>query len=173
MFEKYTERAKRAVYFARQSALRLSSPAIDAGHLLLGLVREDPELFEILSPESKGHLDDIRRNIESSYDEQPKGRASTDLPLSRTGKKIVEIAGDQSLRNNQSYIGTEHLLLAILIADDYYAMNWLIRFVSVPLTTSRVLLQYGFDAKQVAERVSKGSLTPQTRTTSSTKDENP
>ena len=42
MFERYTEKARRSIFFARYEASQFGSPSIETEHLLLGLLREDP-----------------------------------------------------------------------------------------------------------------------------------
>jgi Clp amino terminal domain, pathogenicity island component len=60
MFERYTEKARRAIFFARYAASQYGSPYIESEHLLLGLLREDR------APAS--YIESIRREIESGYD---------------------------------------------------------------------------------------------------------
>jgi ATP-dependent Clp protease ATP-binding subunit ClpA len=51
MFERYTEGARRAVFFARYEAIQIGSGYIETEHILLGLLREDKALFRRLLPE--------------------------------------------------------------------------------------------------------------------------
>lgn len=63
MFERYTEKARRVIFFARYEASQFGSPYIESEHLLLGLVREDKALNKrFLRP---GAIDDIRSVIEA------------------------------------------------------------------------------------------------------------
>ena len=48
MFERYTEKARRTVFFARYEASQFGSPVIDTEHLLLGLLREDKTVYRWL-----------------------------------------------------------------------------------------------------------------------------
>ena len=48
MFERYTEKARRVIFFARYEASQFGSPCIETEHLLLGLLREDKALVRSL-----------------------------------------------------------------------------------------------------------------------------
>jgi hypothetical protein len=111
MFERYTEKARRAVFFARYEASRFGSPAIDAEHLLLGLLREDVGLRRWLP---KTDPDTIRRRIEEQSEKHEKISTSVDLPLSATAKHVLKEAANEADRLTSDRIGPEHLFLALL-----------------------------------------------------------
>ena len=81
MFERHTDRARRAIFFARYEASRLGSPRIEAEHLLLGLVREDKRLTAhfLRSWES---LESIRQQIEQHAPAHERVASPVDLPMS-------------------------------------------------------------------------------------------
>ncbi|MBP1611023.1 MAG: clpC, partial [Acidobacteria bacterium] len=64
MFEKYTEKARRVIFFARYEASQFGSPFIETEHLLLGLIREDKNLTTRFFPKSGASIDSIRKEIE-------------------------------------------------------------------------------------------------------------
>jgi hypothetical protein len=113
MFERYTERARRVIFFARYEASQFGSLSIETEHLLLGLLREDSNLekrfFPDLSPANS-----IRTDIEGRLPVREKVATSIDLPLSNECKRILAYAGEEADRLNYRLIGTEHMLLAIL-----------------------------------------------------------
>jgi Clp amino terminal domain, pathogenicity island component len=111
MFERYTEKARRAIFFARYEASHYGSPVIDTEHLLLGLVREDKALGRSLS---KASSETIRQRIDDHSPPQPSTSTSVDLPLSGASKRILKYAADEADRLSHRQIGTEHLLLGIL-----------------------------------------------------------
>jgi ATP-dependent Clp protease ATP-binding subunit ClpC len=55
MFERYTEKARRTIFFARYEASHFGSPYIETEHLLLGLLRENHELVRLL-PQGSGEF---------------------------------------------------------------------------------------------------------------------
>ena len=64
MFERYTERARRVIFFARYEASQLGSPSIESEHLLLGLIREGKGLTSRLFGKSQLSTEEIRKDIE-------------------------------------------------------------------------------------------------------------
>ena len=111
MFERYTESARRVIFFARYEASGFGSTTIEAEHLLLGLMREDKDLFNV---RLRNSVESIRAEIEGRTPRQTKTSTSTDLPLSNQCKRILGYAGEEASQLNHRNIGTEHLLLAIL-----------------------------------------------------------
>ena len=112
MFERFTEKARRVIFFARYEAGEFGSPVIDTEHLLLGLVREEKLLCFRWVP--RAHPETIRAAVESWTKRQSKTATSIDLPLSPASKRILDYAKEQADRLNSKPIGTEHLLLGLL-----------------------------------------------------------
>jgi hypothetical protein len=96
MFERYTEKARRVIFFARYEASRFGSPYIETEHMLLGLLREDKgllrQLILNLSAES------VRQQIESATLIREKIQTLVDLPLSN---ESGEDLGGGNLRPGQ------------------------------------------------------------------------
>ena len=113
MFERYTERARRVIFFARYEASQFGSIAIETEHLLLGLIREEKNLTNrfLRNPSS---IENIRKEIEGRTTIREKISTSIDLPLSNESKRILAYANEEAERLNHRHIGTEHLLLGIL-----------------------------------------------------------
>ena len=65
MFERYTEQARRALFFARYEAFQLGSPSIETEHVLLGLFREEHSLTSSVFARARLSIDDVRREIEA------------------------------------------------------------------------------------------------------------
>ncbi len=115
MFERYTEKARRVVFFARYEASQYGSPQIEPEHLLLGLVHEERLLCGQWLPNAQP--DSIRQKIDRSFERRPATPTSVDLPLSLTGRAVLLHAKDEADRMNSRQIGTEHLLLGLLHED--------------------------------------------------------
>jgi ATP-dependent Clp protease ATP-binding subunit ClpC len=114
MFEKYTEKARRVIFFARYEASQFGSPYIETEHLLLGLIREDKNLTSRFLPKANATIQDIRREIEGRTLVRDKVSTSVDLPFSEESKRVLNSAADESERLSHKHIGTEHLLLGLL-----------------------------------------------------------
>jgi ATP-dependent Clp protease ATP-binding subunit ClpC len=117
MFERYTEKARRVIFFARYEASQFGAQAIEAEHILLGLLREDKQLGHKFFRTPHSTVESIRREIEGRTILREKVSASVDLPLSSSAKRVLSFAADESERLGHRHIGTEHLLLGILRED--------------------------------------------------------
>jgi len=117
MFERYTERARRVLFFARYEASQLGSVSIETEHLLLGLIREGKGLTSRIFARSEVVLDSIRKEIEGRTVLREKVSTSVDIPFSAETKRALQYAAEEADRLLHTYIGTEHLLLGILRED--------------------------------------------------------
>jgi len=113
MFERYTEKARRVVFFARYEASQFGSPYIETEHLLLGLLREDKGLTNRFL-RSHAAVEFIRKQVEGHTVAREKTSTSVDLPLSNESKRVLAYAGEEADRLANPHIGTEHLLLGLL-----------------------------------------------------------
>src|SRR5438876_2415645 len=136
MFERYTEGARRTIFFALYEARRRGSPEIDTEHLLLGLLRDD-----------KGLIRQVLLNLdyESSYRDIAGAASpvatfprSVDLPLSNHAKQVLKYACDEAERLNSKYIGTEHLLLGLLCNAEFASAKLLAKTTSLDSLRKRV-----------------------------------
>src|SRR5437899_8829347 len=113
MFERYTEKAQRVIFFARYEASQFGSPYIETEHLLLGLLHEDKALtFRFLR--SHASVESIRKQIEGHITIREKLSTSVDLPLSNEYKRVLAYAAEEAERLSHKHVGTEHLLLGLL-----------------------------------------------------------
>jgi hypothetical protein len=106
MFERYTEKARRTIFFARYEASQYGSPYIETEHLLLGLMREDKRWTELQQQAA-------RKQVESRSG-SPKISTTVDLPLSTESRRVLAFGAEEADRLGHRHIGTEHLLLGLL-----------------------------------------------------------
>jgi ATP-dependent Clp protease ATP-binding subunit ClpC len=114
MFERYTERARRVLFFARYEATQMGSTSIETEHLLLGLIREGKGLTSRIFARSHLSLDSIRKEIEGRTVFREKVSTSVEIPFSSDTKRVLQFAAEEADRLLHTYIGTEHLLLGLL-----------------------------------------------------------
>lgn len=114
MFERYTEGARRTIFFARYEASQIGSAYIETEHILLGLLREDSSLFRRLLPDVEYEL--IHKDVitHTRLEGGKKLAPSTDLPLSNESKRVLAFGAEEAERLAHRHIGTEHLLLGLL-----------------------------------------------------------
>ena len=108
MFEKFTEPARRVIFFARVEAIQYGSATIETEHLLLGLIREDKLLLRLFLPDSKT-IDGIRDQINQQAETRQKASTSVDMPMSDECVRILGHTAEEG-----EIIGTGQLLLGIL-----------------------------------------------------------
>jgi ATP-dependent Clp protease ATP-binding subunit ClpC len=143
MFERYTEKARRVLFFARYEASQLGSPHIETEHLLLGLIREDKTLTARFLPKSNTTLQDIRKEIEGRTIVREKISTSLDLPFSEESKSVLNYAAEESDRLSHNHIGPEHILLGLLCEEQSIA--------------SEILREHGIRPGMVRDELSRDS----------------
>ncbi|MEP7271616.1 MAG: ATP-dependent Clp protease ATP-binding subunit [Acidobacteriota bacterium] len=121
MFERYTEKARRVIFFARYEASQFGAAQIEAEHILLGLLREDKHLTTRFFNRSQGSVESIRKEIEGRTILRERISTSVDLPLSLEAKRVLAFAAEESERLGHRHIGTEHLLLGLLREENSIA----------------------------------------------------
>ena len=108
----FTPRAQEALKSSRDYALEYRSSSVCVEHLLLGLVSQPRGLLREIFDISGYGIDDFREYIEEGM---PRGKRKSDnITFSEEFKAILEIACDSANSLAQSYVGTEHLLIAII-----------------------------------------------------------
>jgi hypothetical protein len=123
MFERYTESARQAIFFAREEASKFGSSCIESEHLLLGTMRScELELNELLKlKELEGAL---RGDLSASA--QLDTTSKRDVPLSNKSKRILAYAAEEAARLNSPGISSGHLLLGILRESEGGASRFLL-----------------------------------------------
>jgi len=115
MFERFTEKARRVIFFARYEASQFGTAAIEPEHLLLGLMREDRTLTARFLVRAKDSAESIRKEVEwRAPPLREKISTSVELPLAEETKRVLQYAHEESSRLQHRHIGTEHLLLGLL-----------------------------------------------------------
>ncbi len=117
MFERFTDRARRTVVAAQDEARLLGHNHIGSEHLLLGLL-DVPGGVALQVLESAGITAEAARvqlaEIAGPGSKSPKGH----IPFTPRAKKVLELSLREALDQGKSYIGTEHILLAVIRDSD-------------------------------------------------------
>ena len=122
MFEKYTEKARRTIFFARYEVSELGGQSIGPEHLLLGLLRDDKSLIpRLLREQDETVREAIRRRLVERSRVGGKISASVEIPLADEAKNVLWYAAEESEGMGHRHIGTEHLLLGLLRVEDSFA----------------------------------------------------
>ena len=123
MWQRFTENARKAVFYAQEEAGRLGQNAVGPEHLLLSLLhgygeadgasRQEPNMAVVL-------LEQLGIDLAALYTEtkaacpQGDGRLKQDMMLTPAAKRVIDLAYDEAKQLKHSYIGTEHLLLGLI-----------------------------------------------------------
>lgn len=112
MFERYTEKARRIIFFARYEASQYGSPYIEVPHLLLGIVRESIAIFRLVSNTDGVTIHKAIKDLCIQSGERT--ATSVDLPLSQACKQCLAFAAEEAKTLEHEHIGPEHVLLGVL-----------------------------------------------------------
>lgn len=140
MFERYTEKARRVIFFARYEASMYGCPTIETEHLLLGLLRENYKSAKRLLPKLASR-EKIQEQIESGVKRGERISTSVEMPLSLESKQALTFAGEEATRIGHRLIGPEHLLLGLLRVEKGIA--------------SEILSKYQADLDSVRKEIGK------------------
>lgn len=142
MFERYTEKARRVIFFARYEASVFGSAEITTEHLLLALIREEPREVKSLVPGLTPEW--TRHEIEKRIPAQKPIPKSVDMPLSQPAKRVLAYAAEEAERLGHKHIGCEHLLLALAREKDTLA--------------GQLLLEQGFEIGKARDELRRIAL---------------
>jgi ATP-dependent Clp protease ATP-binding subunit ClpC len=156
VFERYTEKARRVIFFARYEASQYGSPYIETEHLLLGLMREDKALANRFLRQ-QGSIESIRKEIEARITIRERISTSVEVPLSAECKRILNMAAEEAERLGHKHVGTEHLLLGILREEKCFGAEILMER-GLRLSTLREELARTSGEKTAAARPKETSL---------------
>jgi ATP-dependent Clp protease ATP-binding subunit ClpC len=141
MFERYTEKARRVIYFARREASEYGIRQIESEHILLGLFRENPALLQtLLGPDAEETQ--IRKEIEKIIGRGERFSTAVEIPLTKESKKILTLAAEEADAIARRHIGSAHLLLALIAVRRSRA--------------GRILAAMGFKLHSLRQRLASG-----------------
>jgi hypothetical protein len=136
MFERYTEQARRVIFFARYEASQYGSPCIETEHILLGILRE--RCVPQLPPDT---MEPIRKQIDARTPKRRSVSTSVDLRLSNACKRVLAYAAEEAERLAHRWIGGQHVLLGLLHEENCVA--------------TEILHQYGLELGHLRQQFAK------------------
>ena len=141
MFDKFTNRAKQVIKLAKKEAQRLNHNYLGTEHVLLGLMKLGQGIAVNVLRSLNLDYDIIRSEVERIVGFGPEIQVYGDPALTGKVKKVFEFANEEASNLNHNYVGTEHLLLALLRQTDGVA--------------AQVLENLNIDLKEVRKEVLK------------------
>jgi hypothetical protein len=156
MFERYSEKARRTIFFARFEASQFGSQVIDTEHLLLGLLRENKRIALMLG---EGAARAIRSQIDARVPRHEPIPTSVDLPLGKAAQQVLKYASEEADRLSHRHIGSEHLFLGLVREKDCLAAQ-----VLQPYATNVEQMRTKFEKEGETEQVPASDLGGSVRT---------
>ncbi|MCA9000865.1 MAG: ATP-dependent Clp protease ATP-binding subunit [Planctomycetes bacterium] len=114
MFDRFTDRAKKVMNFARQEAQRFNHEYLGTEHILLGLIKEGDGVAAHVLKNMGVDMTKIRMEIEKIVKTGPSMVTMGQLPFTQMAKKVLELSMEEASSLSHNYIGTEHLLLGLI-----------------------------------------------------------
>ncbi|MDA1223354.1 MAG: NDP-hexose 4-ketoreductase, partial [Planctomycetota bacterium] len=139
MFDRFTDRAKKVMSFARQEAQKFNHEYIGTEHILLGLVQEGSGVAANVLKNMNIDLEKVRHEVEKIVKTGPSMVTMGQLPFTPRAKKVLELSMEEASQLNHNYIGTEHLLLGLIKENEGIA--------------AQVLMNLGVKLDEVREEV--------------------
>ena len=157
MWQRFTERARKAVFYAQEEAGKWGENFVGPEHLLLGLVHEDDNLAARILTRLGVKTETVRKEVQARL--QPgEGEAGKDMQLTPAAKSVVDGAYDEAKRLGDNYIGGEHLLLAMLREEAGLASEVLAQLGVTPEGVGEQLQEIKDASKQEADKPSEELL---------------
>ncbi|MEW5884355.1 MAG: Clp protease N-terminal domain-containing protein, partial [Armatimonadota bacterium] len=113
MWQRFTERARKAVFFAQEEAQKFGEGYVSTEHLLLGLVRDEDSVAARVLVGLNLTLEGIREEVLKRLP-RAQGKTTHEMTLTPRAKKVIDLAYDEARELDNDYIGTEHLLMGLL-----------------------------------------------------------
>jgi len=113
MWQRFTERARKSIFYAQEEAGGLGENYVSTEHMILGLIREEDNMACRILGRLNVSPYKIRFEIERQVT-RGDGRLGQDMQLTPRAKRVIDLAYDEARQLNNNYIGTEHLLLGLI-----------------------------------------------------------
>ncbi|MEN8262415.1 MAG: ATP-dependent Clp protease ATP-binding subunit [Nitrospirota bacterium] len=117
MFEKFTERGRKVIIYAREEAEKRQNDYLGTEHLLLGLLREEESLPMVIIKKMGLSAEELRMEVERNLPTGSNILTFGDIPFTPRAKKVLELAVEEARLLGHSYIGREHLLNGLIRED--------------------------------------------------------
>ncbi len=113
MWQRFTERARKVVFFAQEEAQKFGEGYVSTEHLLLGLVRDEDSVAARVLDKLGVSLERVREEVEKQLPRAER-KSVQEMTLTPRAKRVIDLAYDEARSLNNNYIGTEHLLLGLI-----------------------------------------------------------
>ncbi len=138
MWQRFTENARKVVFYAQEEARRLGDNYVSTEHLLLGITRVPESAGALMLKRLGVELDVVRASVEAHV-ARGKNKKVQNIQLTPRTKRVIDLAYDEAQQLHHNYIGAEHLLLGLIREGEGLA--------------ARVLMKLGLSLSDVQEQL--------------------
>lgn len=118
MFEKFTDRGRKIIVYAKEEAERRNNDYLGTEHLLLAILREEDNVPITILKKMGLSIEEVRFEVEKSLPVGSNLMTFGEIPFTPRAKKVLELAIEEARLLGHNYIGSEHLLLGLIRDDD-------------------------------------------------------
>jgi len=150
-YDRFTDRARKVMAYARQEAQRFNHDYIGTEHILLGLIKEGSGVAANVLRNLDIDIKKIRLEVEKMVQSSPDVVTKGQLPFTPRAKKVIEFSLEEARALGHNYIGTEHILLGLLRESEGVAAHVLMNLgLKLEDVREEVLNLLGADARAQA-----------------------
>jgi ATP-dependent Clp protease ATP-binding subunit ClpC len=164
MYERFTDRARKAMALAKEEAVRLNHDYIGTEHMLLGLMRVGAGIAAKVLENLKVDFEAARKEVEKLVKKSPDVMTISDLPFTPRAKGAIAAAIEEAKKLNHNYIGTEHVLLGVIKDEEGIASQVLSNLGTSPGAIRKEVSAFTgpetLSAKEGKQAPAHGSSTP-------------
>ena len=113
----FTDRVRKVLSLAKEEAVRLLHDYVGTEHILLGLIHEGGGVASAVLERLGADSDEIHQSLQEYIKKGDTAPSADDLPYTSRSKKVLDLAMGQAAEMNHSYVGTEHLLMGLVLED--------------------------------------------------------
>jgi ATP-dependent Clp protease ATP-binding subunit ClpC len=150
MFERFTESARQVIVQAQREARTLGHGYIGTEHILLGLLLEGEGVAAWTLAKFDVTTDRVRAEVVRSV--EAKDSDADQMPFTPRAKKLLELALREALGLGHNYIGTEHILLAVLAETESAGARIVGEFAELQAVRTEVLRRLGEERRKAPPR---------------------
>ncbi len=118
MFEKFTEKGRKIILYAREEAEKRNSEFLDTEHILLAILREEESIPVAILRKIGIAPENIRYELEKRITNEGNLLTYGEIPFSPKAKKVLEFAVEEARLLGHPYIGSEHIFLGLIKEED-------------------------------------------------------
>lgn len=118
MFEKFTERGRKVIIYAKEEAEKRQNDYLGTEHLLLAILREDDGLPAAILKRMGITREEIRIEVQRNLPQGSDLMTFDDIPFTPRAKKVLELAVEEARLLGHNYIGSEHILLGLIREEE-------------------------------------------------------